>query len=115
MPVVAPQTAADLPVFYLFWVLLYLTINIVWDVRTAQTPAFHLSHLGLKTPVAFNAASFASSLLILIGLVDKDVMKVAGDTLLPIMLAGLSGIFFGLSEICPYKPNRATIPSVRSP
>lgn len=106
MALLAPQTTGDLPIFYLFWVLLYLTINIVWDVRSGRTPTFHVSHLSQKTPVAFNAASFASSLLLIVGLCDKDTMKVAGDTFVPILLAGLAGLFFALSEICPYKPPR---------
>lgn len=113
MPIfIAPQTAAELPVFYLVWVLAYLIINVVWDIFSGRTPEFHISNMGQKTPTAANAASFASSLLLIIGLVDKDTMKVAGDTLIPILLSGLSGMFFAIQDICPYKPEKV-VPVVR--
>ena len=101
---IAPASAQDLPVFYLFWVLLYLAINVIWDIRSSKTPEFHWAHFSGKSPVAYSAASFASSLLLLVGLANPATMKVAGDTMVPVMLAGFSGIFFGLSEMCPYKP-----------
>lgn len=105
-PVIAPQNVQELPIFYLFWILTYLAVNIIWDIRSGRTPPFHVSHLSGKTTVAFNAASFTSSLLIVVGLFDKETMKVAGDTMLPLVLAGLSGVFLSLSEICPYKPEK---------
>lgn len=106
LALIAPQTAGDLAIYYLFWVLLYLAINVIWDIRTPHTEPFHIAHLGSKkTQTLFSAASFASSLLILVGLLDKDTMRVAGDTFVPIMLAGFSGVLFGVSEICPYKPS----------
>lgn len=115
MPFLAPATQHDLPIFYLFWVLLYLSVNVIWDIRSQRTPDFHVSLFAQKTPVAFNAASFASSLLLLIGLVSPPTMKLAGDTMLPIMMAGLSGVFFGIAEVCPYKPPKAIIPTGNIP
>lgn len=106
IPILTPHSAAELPVFYLFWVLLYLAINIIWDIRSLRTPEFHMSMLGNKTTVAFNAASFASSLLLVVGMADPKTLKAAGDTMLPILLAGSSGVLFGLAEVCPYKPER---------
>ena len=111
MILLAPQNTGELPVFYLFWVVLYLAINIIWDIFSGRTPEFHLANLGQKSSVTFNAASFASSLLLVVGLCDKDTMKVAGDTIVPILLAGLSGVMFALQEICPYKPQRLGPPA----
>lgn len=112
-PVFAPQNIQQLPVFYLFWILVYLTVNVVWDIRSSRTPPFHIAQLSAKTTVAFNAASFTSSLLIVMGLFDKKVMQLAGDTMLPLVLAALSGILFSLAELCPYKlQNGAPPPAV---
>ena len=105
--IIAPQTVQEPPIFYLFWILAYLTVNIVWDIRSGRTPPFHVAHMSAKTTVAFHDASFTSSLLIVVGLLDKDTMKVAGDTMLPLVLAGLSGVFFSVSEICPYRPDKS--------
>ena len=44
------------------------------------------------------------------GVKYDDTMKVAGDTMLPLVLAGLSGVFFSVSEICPYKPEKNAQP-----
>lgn len=104
LSLVAPNSTAEVAVFYLFWVLLYLAINIIWDIRSSKTPDFHFAHLSKKTAVAFNAGSSASSMLLIAGLFNPPTMKVAGDTMVPIMLAGLSGVLFGLSELCPHKP-----------
>lgn len=112
MSIIAPQTPGEVPVFYLFWVALFCAINIIWDVRSGRTPAFHIGNLGQKTPVAFSAASFVSSLLLLIGLLDKATMKVAGDTYVPILLAGMEGSLIALQDLRPYKP---PVPPVAGP
>lgn len=107
--VVAPASTDQLTIFYLAWIGLYVAINVVWDVRTSRTPPFHVAVLTSKLSVLYNAATFTSSLLIVIATVSPNVRKVAGDTVIPLLLAGLSGVFVALSEICPYKPNSKVV------
>ena len=35
---------------------------------------------------------------------NSDVRKIATDTAIPLVLAGLSGILTALPALCPYKP-----------
>lgn len=60
--------------------------------------------LSRKLSVVYNAATFTGSLLVIISTFSPAVRKVAGDTVIPLLLAGFAGIIVALSEICPYKP-----------
>lgn len=86
--------------------LLYGGINVSWDIRTTKTPPFHITKMGAKVGVLHNAATFASSLLVVVGLFNEHVRQIAGDTVVPLLLAGGSGLLVTLSEICPYKPGK---------
>lgn len=86
--------------------LLYGGINLLWDIRTTKTPPFHITKISGKVGVLHNAATFASSLLVMVGLFDERVRQLAGDTVVPLLLAGFSGLLVTLSEICPYKPSK---------
>jgi hypothetical protein len=101
-----PANVGELPQFYLFWILAYCGINILWDIRTTKTPAFHVTRLNGKVSVLHNAATFTSSFMIIVGMFDPNVGKLAGETMIPLLLAGLSGIIVTIGEICPYKPSR---------
>lgn len=107
----APETIRQLPIYYLFWIILYLTINIIWDIRSTRTPKFHFGHLGSKVGALYNAAAFASSLLLFVSLLDDATRKLAGDTVAPIVLAALSGLLVALAELCPYKVDREVLPA----
>lgn len=104
---VQPASTDQLTTFYFFWVTAYAATNILWDIRTDRTPGFHVSDLGGKVGVLFNAATFASSLLVLLSVFDADVRKIAGDAVVPLLIAGFSGVFVALGEICPYKPDKS--------
>ena len=110
----APETLQQLPVYYLIWTLFYMTIHIVWDARSTRTPALHFVHIGSKVGSLYNAVSFASSLLLLVGIFNEATRKLAGDTVAPILLAAISGLMVALSEMCPYKIERGlSAPSPR--
>jgi hypothetical protein len=96
--------------FYLFWMIAYLAVNIGWDIFTERTPPFHMSNLRNKFGTAHAAAMFASSLLLLIGSVAPHVASAIGETIAPLVLVGVSGLLFALSQLCPYELNSGSSP-----
>lgn len=101
---VKPTTLSELTLFYVDWIAIYCGINIVWDIRSEKTAPFHLHNLKDKITVVYNASSMASSVLLLISLFSPQVKALAVDTVVPLLLAGISGVLLGIGEICPYKP-----------
>lgn len=101
--ILVPSTSDDLGVFYLFWILAFLLIHILWDAYTKETPNFHLKRLEQKTVVLFSAATFASSLIILLSLISLQVRELLSDNSLPLVLAGLAGILLSIPSLCPYE------------
>lgn len=98
-----PSNSAELGIYYLFWISLFLGINVIWDVCTSRTPSFHLERLTEKGDVLFSAASFCSSLLIITSFLSTNVQQLSRDTMVPLILAGFSGILKAFPAICPYK------------
>jgi hypothetical protein len=101
--VIAPSNSAELATYYLIWISLFLGINVVWDAFTSRTPKFHLERLTEKGDVLFSAASFCSSLLIITSFLSSHVQQLSRDTMVPLILAGFSGIIKTIPAICPYK------------
>ena len=101
-----PTDITSLTICYLAWITCFVTVNIVWDVYSDRTPPFHISHLRDKVSVLHSAAAFSSSLLIIISLVNPAVDKIARDTIVPLVLAALAGMFMTLPAVCPYSLNR---------
>ncbi len=101
-----PPDSQHVVIYYLFWLVLFLSINVFWDIRTQKTPPFHLDHLKEKVPVLYDAATFCSSLLIITGMASHSVQALARDTTLPLLLAGFSGLLRSLPVLCPYKPEK---------
>jgi hypothetical protein len=99
----APSNSAELATYYLFWISVFLGINVIWDVCTSRTPRFHLERLTEKGDVLFSAASFCSSLLIIASFLSSHVQQLSRDTMVPLILAGFSGIIKTVPAICPYK------------
>lgn len=103
---IMPKTTSQLGEFYLFWMLLYGSINFIWDWRSKYTEPFHIANIGEKLFVLYNASTFASSVLLISSVFYDDVRKVAGDAAAPIVIAALSGLLVGIAGICPYKPGK---------
>lgn len=98
-----PSSSSDLGVFYLVWITLFLAIHIIWDWRSKLTPTFHLKRLEEKFGVLFSAASFASSAIIVLSLLSQSVGLLFSDNVLPLVIAGLSGVLQSLPALCPYE------------
>lgn len=97
-----PNSADKVSIFYLFWISVYVLIHVVWDIRSKYTRAFHISKLASKTSAAYNAATFASSLLILLSFIQPPLRPIVGDIVTPLILAGLSGVLQSVGALCPY-------------
>ena len=98
----APSSTFELGIYYFLWMLMFIGANVVWDIRTPHTGRFHISNLKDKTTTAYAAATFSSSFVLLLAFFDDDVQRVVGDTLLPLILAGITGVLQSVSEVCPY-------------
>ena len=97
-----PSGSADLAEFYFAWVCIFLFINIVWDVGTDRTEKFQILKLREKTEVLHTAASFSSSLLLIIAVFDPVLWDLAKETYIPVLIAGASGILNTIPSLCPY-------------
>jgi hypothetical protein len=100
-----PTDVTSLTIYYLAWITLFVLANIVWDIRSDKTPPFHITNLRKKISVVHSAAMFASSLLIVIALLNPSVDKIARDTIVPLILAALAGMLTTLPALCPYSPD----------
>lgn len=89
--------------FYAAWMIVFMIFNIGWDVRSKFTPPFHLSRLRDKYPPVHSAAIFSSSLLLVLAAFQKDVAVAVGETVVPLLIVGFAGIFYGLAGLCPYE------------
>jgi fatty acid desaturase len=93
-----PATKEEITIFYLFWTVLYIAIHLFWEWSIGK---FKLIKLKSKVPVLFSATSFATSIILLLSLTDPNLFKIVGDSVIPLIIAGLSGVLFGLSELVP--------------
>lgn len=71
-------------------------------IATKRTASFHMDRFKDKGDVLFSASSFCSALLILTGM-SPEVQQLGKDTLVPLVLAGFSGLIRALPALCPYK------------
>lgn len=99
----APSDVKELMYFYLFWVVLFLFINIVWDIKSNETPDFHFTAIADKVSLLHPASFLCSSLLIIVACIDPTVWKLAEEIKIPILLTGISGILTSAAACCPYK------------
>ncbi len=97
-----PVDTRGLSICYLFWISLFLGINILWDVYTPLTPRFHVSALRSKVETLFNAGTFASSLLVISSLFDNQTAQTVSAAGIAHVMAGLSGLLISVSGLCPY-------------
>lgn len=112
---VLPQTTTDIAAFYVVWTCAYMTINIIWDVVSKRTPAFHISALDTKIPTLWNGMTFASSLLLIVSPFDAGVRMLVDAAVAPIILAGFAGLLVSISSICPYRTSMKTADATPSP
>lgn len=103
--VLFPSDVGEMAGFYFVWTFLFLAINVGWDIKSNRTPPFHLERFKEKYDVVFNAATFCSGLLILVGLVSPTVGKLSQNTIVPLILAGFASLLRAIPAICPYKAN----------
>lgn len=99
-----PSNAQHIGIFYFFWIASFMSVHILWDIFSPHTDSFHIGRLGSKTSVVYNAATFCSSFLLLLAIIEPAARTAAGEYSLPFALAGFSGIIQSLGAIAPYPP-----------
>ena len=114
IPIFAPAAPEHIGVFYLFWMSLFISINIIWDIRSKYTESFHISKMSNKTAVVYNAATFCSSFLLLLAVFQPPARVLAGDVFVPLALAGFSGVTQSIGAICPYTYEARGVPRIRA-
>jgi hypothetical protein len=97
--VIYPNTKQEVTVFYLFWTVLYLFAHLVWDF--IENGGFDLYILRHKVTVMFSATGFSTSLLLILSLTNDNLFRIVGETTIPLIIAGFSGILIALSELKP--------------
>lgn len=107
MPVITaafvPQTSEQLLQSYLIWFVVFVLVNVVWDIFTPKTPPFHVSRLKDKLIVAVGSTSFCSGLLIFSSAFNSGTNAVVGSTPATLVIAAAAGILLSISYICPYE------------
>ena len=98
----SPSSSNELGIFYFLWMLLFLIINILWDIYSHHTENFNIRNISSKTSIVMHAATFSNSFLILLATIQPDVEKAAGDLKIPLIMAGMIGIMFSLSGLSPH-------------
>lgn len=86
-----------------------MIVNVIWDIKTDRTPPFHLDRFKEKYDVVYNAATFCSGLLLLVGLVSPTVQALAKDTTVPLILAGSTSLLRAVPALCPYKSDEKAV------
>lgn len=99
----SPTDKGTLAGFYCIYILLYVLIHVTWDIRTPRTPPFHVGRLRDKTDILHSSVTLTSSWLLILTIWQPAVEKLANDVMVPIILAGFSGILYGIGKLCPYE------------
>lgn len=102
-----PDSVESVGVFYLVWISAFMLVHIGWDAASKNTENFHLGKLKYKVNIVYEAATFCSSFLLLLALIEPRARSLAGDIYLPFALAGFSGIIQSISALCPYSAPKA--------
>jgi hypothetical protein len=85
-----PTTSHELGVWLLFLALGYTIV--AWITRRR-------SGLAISPQVAFDAATFAGSVMLLLGVVSEATLKAIGDTTLFFIIAGIGGLVSALAAL----------------
>jgi hypothetical protein len=89
--------------FYAAWMLLFSLTYVVWDVLSPRTHKWHLSQLKHRLPPVDSAAVSASSFLMILGAAQPDVRRNIFESAVPLLMVGIGGFCYGITDICPYK------------
>jgi hypothetical protein len=90
--VIAPSNGTELTIYYLIWIVAYLLINIIWDIKTDKTPKFFISGISNKQNLLHQAASLPSNILIIVACINPIVWELAKEIKLPLLISGISAL-----------------------
>ena len=99
--ILKPHSAIDVGRFYFFWITLYLLVHLAWDVFSKHT-TFFFGKLKNKVSEIFNAVTFASSLYLILIVLEGRHGSLGDDAIIPLIYSGLIGFLNALGAIVPY-------------
>ncbi|ETO43455.1 hypothetical protein [Morganella sp. EGD-HP17] len=99
-----PENVQELCKFYLFLSLFYLLIHLAWEHFDKSVENFSLKRLPQKMDIIYAAATFATSVFLIIILMDLGNPLRTDDVMaLPFTLAGLTGLCSSLGSLQPQR------------
>lgn len=112
---VTPQTAEQLVQAYLLWFVVFLLVNVVWDIFTPHTPKFHIHRLKDKVGVVVGSTSFCSSVLIIGATFNDATRDLVGNTPATLVIAAGAGFLMSIAYLCPYEQVPASVAPPTAP
>lgn len=86
------------------WILCLIIGYLVVAYSLGFLRKYNLHRADFGTARIFDGSTFAVSVMLLLGIVQPELMKVIGSTKPFLMLAGLVGIVYSLHALWPDKP-----------
>ena len=96
-------TRVDIAETQAIWVGVYLSIHILWDIFSNETPDFQFRMLKDKVETFFAAATFASGMGFAVAIFNPEVAKSVSHSKSAIFLAAGVCLLYGLAEFSPVK------------
>lgn len=101
-----PENVQELCKFYLFISLIFLIFHLVWEHLDKGAENFSLKRLSQKMDIIYAAATFATSVFLVIIILDLDNPLKTDDIMaLPFTLASLTGLCSSLGALQPQRKN----------
>ncbi len=99
----SPTEQSGVAEFYSIWMTLFLGVNIIWDVFSPRTEAFHFGHLSEKVDTLFSATTFSSSFYLLLTVFQNETTTLTGSAKIPLIISAFSGVLISFKYLCPYE------------
>ncbi|QPE15737.1 hypothetical protein [Providencia sp. PROV147] len=101
-----PENVQELCKFYLFLSLIYLLVHLIWEHFDKGAENFSLKRLPQKMDIIYAAATFATSVFLVIIILDLgNPLKTDDIMALPFTLASLTGLCSSLGALQPQRKN----------
>lgn len=103
-----PQSSEQMLQTYLIWLVVFMVINVIWDILSPNTPPFHVNRLKDKIGVVVGSTSFSSGILIFSSAFDATTKTVVGSSPAALVVAGAVSLLLSASFLCPYDNTHST-------
>ncbi|MFC4172635.1 hypothetical protein ACFOYU_11280 [Microvirga sp. GCM10011540] len=94
-----PADENGLYAFVMFGMLLYLVAHYI--ARRIKTGRFSTKSGGFPITSVFDSATFSTSVLLLVGIVEPKVLELIGNTKPFLIIAGIAGVAYSVHALVP--------------